>query len=81
MEINLGNEYAVYTVDKQILFSGSYQECLEFIEQEEESQVFVDVDKTLTEYELEDLPLDYTFEDASLDEQFKYTLLDNISED
>lgn len=63
MTLKLNNDYAVYTAEKQLLFSGTYQECLEFIEQEENENIFVDVDKSTEEYELADLPLDYTFED------------------
>lgn len=63
MTLKLNNDYAVYTEKREMLFSGSYQECLAFIEQEENEDVFVDVDKSAEEYELADLPLDYNFED------------------
>lgn len=63
MTLKLNNDYAVYTAEKQLLFSGTYQECLVFIEQEENEDVFVDVDKPEEAYELADLPIDYTFED------------------
>lgn len=63
MTIKLNNGYAVYDADRNVLFSGSYQQCLSYIEQEENEDVFVDVDKSEEEYELEDLPIDYTFED------------------
>lgn len=63
MTIKLNNGYAVYDADRNVLFSGSYQQCLSYIEQEENEDVFVDVDKSEEEYELEDLPINYTFED------------------
>ena len=63
MTLKLNNDYAVYTAEKQLLFSGTYQECLAFIEQEENEDVFVDVDESEEEYELADLPIDYNYED------------------
>jgi len=64
MTLKLNNDYAVYTVEKQLLFSGSYQECLQYLEEHaDDEDSFVDVDKTPEEYELADLSLDYTFED------------------
>lgn len=63
MTLKLNNDYAVYDAERNSLFSGSYQECLAFIEKEENEDVFVDVDKSEEEHELEDLPINYTFED------------------
>lgn len=63
MTLKLSNSYAVYNAEKNVLFSGSYQQCLSYIEQQETDDVFVDVDKSEEEYELEDLPINYTFED------------------
>lgn len=62
MTIKLSNDYAVYDAERNVLFTGSYQECLAYIEQQENNNVFVDIDKSEEEYELEDLPINYTFE-------------------
>lgn len=63
MTLKLNNDYAVYTAERILLFSGTYQECLQFIEQEENEDVFVDIYKTPEEYELADMLLDYNYED------------------
>lgn len=63
MTLKLNNDYAVYTAEKEMLFSGTYQKCFQYLEEHaDDEDSFVDVDKTPEEYELEDLPLNYTFE-------------------
>lgn len=62
MTINFTTEYAVFSLDKKILFQGTYQECL--LSQSDFSEdTFVNVDNTPVEYELQDLPLEYNYED------------------
>ena len=62
MTLKLSKDYAVYSLSKEVLFQGTYQQCLQAQELLDE-ETSVDVDTTEQVYELQDEALEYNYED------------------
>ncbi len=82
MTFNLNTKpYACYNTSRVSVYSGTYQQCLNYQSDSEEdlavdkNVLFEDSEEVL---ELEDLPIDYSYEDID-DQDYKYpTLLSDV---